>query len=446
VLESGVGGRHEPDAARGKSRDSRAKRERMKAAYRFGLALVTAALALGPAAALAQDIPPPAANTAAPAAIGPRELQDFSLKGTVTQRPDRAPQQPVQAAPRSTRSQAQSAPSETPPARQSPPERAGALISDQPVQTRTADAQAPARAKPRATEPASQAPAIATASVDSAAPSAGASSASPAPSPAFAMDPAPSPGTLAPEHNFPILPWLLAGIVAVAGAAFLFLRNRPRQAYAGGPQIDSFAAPEPAPQPRRAPPEAPPPPQPAPPRAEGPPRPRSAGVVSTSLRPWMDIGFQPIRCILDEQRLTVEFEIELFNSGSGPAREVLVEARLFNAGPAQDQEIASFFANPHGQGDRIPLIPPLKRFARKSQVIIGRDQLQAYELGGHQVAVPLIAFNALYRWSGGKGQTSVGYLLGRDGQGDKLAPFRLDLGPRLFRGLGAKPLPETVRA
>jgi hypothetical protein len=416
----------------------------MKAALRLGLALVTAALALGPASALAQQIPPATTNTTAPGAIGPRELQDFSLKGTVTQRPETAPQQPVQAAPRSTRSQTQSAPSERPPTRQSSPERAGALITDQPVQTRTADAQAPAPPKPQATEPAAQAPAVAAASVDSAAPSADASPKSPAPSPAFTMDPAPSPGTLAPEHNFPILPWLLAGIAAVAGALFLFLRNRPRHAYAGGPQIDAFAAPEPAPRPIPAPPEAPLPP--ARPKAEAPPRPRSSGVVSTSLRPWMDIGFQPLRCILDEQRLTVEFEIELFNSGSGPAREVLVEARLFNAGPAQDQEIASFFANPHGQGDRIPLIPPLKRFARKSQVIIGRDQLQAYELAGKQVAVPLIAFNALYRWSGGEGQTSVGYLIGRDGQGDKLAPFRLDLGPRLFRGLGARPLPEAVRA
>jgi hypothetical protein len=441
VLESGVDGRHEPDAARDKSRDSRAKRERMKAAYRLGLALVTAALALGPVAALAQDIPPATTNTTAPGAIGPRELQDFSLKGTVTQRAEPPAQQPVQPPARSTRNQAQSAASSPAPARQSPSERAGALISDQPVQTRTAPARAAAQPEPRATAPAAQVPATTTASADRG-PTIAASSPQPEPASAFAADP--SPGTLAPEHNFPILPWLLAGIVAVAGAVFLFLRNRPRHAYAGGPQVDTFVAPEPAPQPRPAPPEAPPPP--ALPKVEAPPRQRSPGVVSTSLRPWMDIGFQPIRCILDEQRLTVEFEIELFNSGSGPAREVLVEARLFNAGPAQDQEIASFFANPHGQGDRIAVIPPLKRFARKSQVIIGREQLQAYELAGHQVAVPLIAFNALYRWSGGEGQTSVGYLLGRDGQGDKLAPFRLDLGPRLFRGLGAKPLPEAVRA
>lgn len=419
----------------------------MKAAFRFELALVTAAFALGPAAALAQEVPPATTNTTAPGAIGPRELQDFSLKGTVTQRPQPAARQPVQTPTRASRSRAQSAAS-PPPARQTPSERAGALISDQPVQTRAATAQAVPKPKARPPEPA-PIPDAATASLDSAPASADGPSTPPAPTPAFAIDGAGSPpATLAPEHKFPILPWLLAAIAAVAGAIFLFLRNRPRQAYAGGPEVDAFVAPEPAPpsRPAPAPPKAPSP-APAPPQPKAAaPQPRTLGVVSTGLRPWMDIGFQPIRCILDEQRLTVEFEIELFNSGSGPAREVLVEARLFNAGPTQSEEIAAFFASPHGQGDRIPLIPPLNRLARKSQVVIGRDQLQAYEVGGRQVAVPLIGFNALYRWSGGEGQTSVGYLLGRDGEGDKLAPIRLDLGPRLFRGLGAKPLPESVRA
>ena len=45
------------------------------------------------------------------------------------------------------------------------------------------------------------------------------------------------------------------------------------------------------------------------------------------------MGFHPLRCVLDDERVTVEFEIELFNSGSVPARAVLVEASLFNAGP-----------------------------------------------------------------------------------------------------------------
>jgi len=59
--------------------------------------------------------------------------------------------------------------------------------------------------------------------------------------------------------------------------------------------------------------------------------------------------------------------------------------------------------------------------------------------------VPLIAFNALYSWSGGEGQTSASYLLGRDTKSEKLAPFRLDLGPRIVRSVGARPLPIAVR-
>ena len=57
-------------------------------------------------------------------------------------------------------------------------------------------------------------------------------------------------------------------------------------------------------------------------------------------------------------------------------------------------------------------------------------------LAGRKVFVPLIAFNALYDWSGGEGQTSAAYLVGRETNGDKLGPLRLDLGAREFRSLG----------
>ena len=208
----------------------------------------------------------------------------------------------------------------------------------------------------------------------------------------------------------------------------------------GRDQVDAFAAPDPLPAPTPKPvtrpvSEAPPP---APSLAP-------AGIVSTRLRPWIDIGFRPLRCVLEHERLKVEFELELFNSGSGPARAVLAEATLFNAGPAQDQQIGGFFSNPVGEGERIVMIPPLKRVALRTQVVAARDRMQAYELGGRQVFVPIIAFNALYGWTGGEGQTSASYLVGKDAKGEKLAPFRLDLGPHIFRDLGAHLLPMSVR-
>jgi len=73
------------------------------------------------------------------------------------------------------------------------------------------------------------------------------------------------------------------------------------------------------------------------------------------------------------------------------------------------------------------------------------DQLRQFEVGGKRIFVPLVGFNALYRWSGGEGQTSASYLVGRDNQTERMAPIRLDLGPRVFRGLGAREHSVSVR-
>ena len=412
----------------------------MRAVSRFGMALLAGALALSPLTALAQEVPPQSSsttNTPAADAIGPKSLQNFSLNGTVTHAADQPVAVPPATAKKQPSSQAQAtaqpatgrpAPTAAAPATAAP--RVAHPQNEAPAPTETAQAAAQPLSQP---QPAS--------SVTVPLPKLQASTtSSAAPPPSFA--PAPdSPGTLAAGHGFSMLPWLLAALAVAIGGAFLLWRNRNREAFAGGPQVDAFVAPEPAPAPM-------PEPRPAPPRpapsgdAVGP---SSFGFVSTQLRPWIEIGFHPTRCILEDQRVVVDFELELFNSGSAPARGVLVEASLFNAGPTQDEQIASFFGNPVGAGERIVAIPPLQRVAVRTQVIAPREQIQAYELGGRQVFIPLIAFNALYSWSRGDGQTSTSYLLGRDAKSEKMGPFRLDLGPRIFRDVAARPLPAGVR-
>ncbi|MGI8611922.1 MAG: hypothetical protein ACR2KH_06605 [Sphingomicrobium sp.] len=227
-----------------------------------------------------------------------------------------------------------------------------------------------------------------------------------------------------------LLPWLLALILLAAGAGYYAWRQRSRPGYATAGGLSGAllpAEPAPAPQPlQRA----------SPPRPAEPSRP--AGVVSTRLRPWLEIEFTPGRCVVEGDKATIQFDVAVFNSGSAPARDVLVEASMFNAGPTQDQEIGAFFAHPIAKGDRIPAIPPLKRVALKSAVSLSNDQLRALEVAGRRLFVPLVGFNALYRWSGGEGQTSASYLVGRDNQSERMAPLRLDLGPRVFRGLGAR--------
>lgn len=154
---------------------------------------------------------------------------------------------------------------------------------------------------------------------------------------------------------------------------------------------------------------------------------------------------QPLRCLVADDQVTIEFEVDLYNAGTAPARAVLAEASLLNASATQDEELAAFFANPVGAGERLDAIPPMKRVTLTSRVVAPRAAIREYELAGRKAFVPVIAFNALYEWSGGKEQTSAAYLVGRGTAGDKLGPLRLDAGAREFRGLDARPLPTAVR-
>jgi hypothetical protein len=397
------------------------------------------ALALSPAAALAQEAPPPAAP--APDSVGPKALQNFSLSGTVTRPADQPASQTSTPPARPPHAEARTAPTHT---AQRPTTRTAAANAPAPARIPTGGAQPPPLPRPEFAPPQPQAsspPAVALAK-----PASEPQTAIPAPlsaaSPAFADTPR-SPGLPGSGHSYSMLLWMLEALALVLAAAFLFWRTRGREMFAGSARFDLFTAPEPAPATPPAP--APRAPAPAPRAAPKPAAPATAAVVSTGLRPRIEIGFQPLRCILDDQQVVVEFDVEIFNSGSAPARAVLVEARLFNAGAEQDAQIGAFFANPLGAGDRIAVIPPLKRLTVKTRVVAARDQMQAYELAGRPVFVPLIGFNALYSWSGGEGQTSVSYLIGRDTKGEKLAPFRLDLGPHIFRGLAARLLPTSIR-
>ncbi|MES2136397.1 MAG: hypothetical protein V4502_04975 [Pseudomonadota bacterium] len=397
----------------------------MRAVLRASVILATAGLAAWPSLALAQDTNQVTATTNAPApatnSIGPRDLQNFNLQGTVTRPAD----QPARTAPAATapRPRAEIARTQETPT----PTRA----TQRPATRPTAETQAPPRAAgPGQTPSASRV----TVPLPTRADNGSTSNGTVRPDPGFT----PTPDLTVPaqpQPKLPLWPWLLAAAALGAAGAFLFLRNRSRQAFAGGPEIDSYVAPEPAPTPPQP---APTPPQPASP-------PPIAGLVSTRLRPWIEVGFQPLQCTVDDDKVTVDFELELFNSGSGPARAVLAEASLFNAGSDQDQVIGAFFANPVGAGERIVAIQPLKRVTVRHQLVVERSQVRAYALAGHTVFVPVLAFNALYRWGGGAGQTSVAYLLGRDTKSDKLGPFRLDLGARSFRAISGRPLPLGVR-
>ena len=397
----------------------------MKAILRAGTMLAATVLAVTPVAALAQTAAalapaPPTSNSTSPNTIGPSELQNFNLRGTVTRPADQTPV-PTPARP-------QTAPVRPPALAASPPRSS---------QVRTAGRVAPSTPQ---TVPASTAaqPAIMPPPVE-AAPAAVAPAPVPAPT-APTVDAAPPADPFALFRGLPLWPWIAATIALAGGAALLLWRRRARGYAMAGSQFDLLVPrepePEPNPLPRSPVPAAAPPPR----RAAA-----ASGIVASRLRPSLELGFHPLRCQVDDDQVAIEFELELFNAGTAPARAVLAEASLLNAGATQEHELAAFFANPHGVGERLALIPPMKRVSFRSQVVAPRAAVQEYELAGRKSFVPVIAFNALYEWSGGHAQSSAAYLVGRDTQQDKLGPLRLDQGAREYHGLGARPLPSAVR-
>ena len=409
----------------------------MKAVLRAGAVFLAAVLA--PAVALAQSTttptpaPAPTSNSTTPVTVGPSELQNFSLKGTVTRQAD----QPPVASP---------ARPQTAPVR--PPAVASSL--SRASQTRATD---------RTPEPAATAPQPATTGGQSLPSGVTASPVETQGAPVLQQPvvpsaPTPEPTGSSPLSRLPLWPWIAAAVALAFAAGFLLWRRWHREPVAAAGQYDLLvpAPPEPEQPPlARAPAPAPPvevPPAPPPPPAgtvttrlrTGP-----AGVVASRLRPALELAFHPLRCEVDDDHVRLEFELELFNAGAAPARAIFAEASLLNASATQDAELAAFFSNAQGRGASVDVIQPLKRVSFRSEVVAPRAAVREYELAGRKAFVPVIAFNALYEWSGGRGQSSAAYLVGRDTHQDKLGPLRLDQGAREFSGLGARPLPSGVR-
>ncbi len=410
---------------------------------RSGLAVAILMVAAPLGAQDLDDVPASTPSAAPPAAdaIGPRELSNFNLNGTVT-RPNPPPPsaQPPAADDRETSRVA--VPASTEPA----PSEPTRLTSSQ---------QRPRPAESAAVDPLSRPPTLS----DPATPVRTAAAA-----PGFSSVDITPDAPIEADYGFSPLPWIAALLLLGAGAAIYFGRHRrgERYAAAGHAPVQAFVPPpqaEPRPAPRAQPVPSPQPDrrrpptllrQPAPssqPRAPGPTSPTlPAGLVSTSLRPWIELEFTPIQARLTDDHAMIAFEVSLYNSGSAPARDVIVEACLINAGNGQDKQLTQFYGNPSEVRDRIPIVSPMTRVPLKSMVRLPRKAVQEYVVEGRKLFMPMVAVNSLYRWSSGKGQSASSFMVGRNGKGtSKLAPLRLDQGAGGWKNLAARRYEKGIR-
>lgn len=143
----------------------------------------------------------------------------------------------------------------------------------------------------------------------------------------------------------------------------------------------------------------------------------------------------------------VEYDIVVRNVGQAVARAIQVDVRLLSAGVEQDGWIATLFSSSIER----PITPSFELPSRGAIELSGmammpKDMLSVMTVQDRILFVPVLAINMLYDWEGGTGQTAISHVIGIDrGEGVKMAPFRLDAGPRMHEGVSSLPYTVSVR-
>jgi hypothetical protein len=184
-------------------------------------------------------------------------------------------------------------------------------------------------------------------------------------------------------------------------------------------------------------------PEPVPPPKwlpEAQPEPVAEPVAEEAPRAWVELDIVPERAAATDNETIVNYELVLRNAGAATAGNIRIDAKMFNAGA--DGEIADFFAKPiHAHsGSPHVTISAGGELKLGSAIAMPKTEVRTIEVQGRAIFVPMIAINVAYDWDGGTGRSSKSWLLGREADTPvaKMGPFRLDLGPRIYRQVGRR--------
>jgi hypothetical protein len=145
---------------------------------------------------------------------------------------------------------------------------------------------------------------------------------------------------------------------------------------------------------------------------------------------------------------TINYSLTLHNRGSRSAEDILIRTLISNADTSQQATLQQFFAGATG----LPAHSAVSIAPGESQTLTGElrllpDQIAPVQMGDRALLIPLVAFDAQYRWADdasgsptGAGRTGRAFIVGQEKSppADRLAPFRVDQGPRQFRTPGSR--------
>jgi hypothetical protein len=230
-----------------------------------------------------------------------------------------------------------------------------------------------------------------------------------------------------PSGGLPWL-WIAVGLAIAAGlGAFLMLRRR--GAPAEEPAIEEPAEPVAA----TAPAEGfavPAPPMPVP------------AVPAPAATARLSLEFEALEARTSIVAATIGYRLTIRNEGAIDAQDVVVAAVMANAEAQQEQTLARFFAAPTdapthqigrvGAGDWVEM---------KGELRLDHNAIAPIRVQDKMLFIPVLAFTAHYGWDGGhRGYSAAAFIVGQesDPPQERMAPFRLDLGPRQFKSIGSR--------
>ena len=218
-------------------------------------------------------------------------------------------------------------------------------------------------------------------------------------------------------------------LAAIVAAAWLFLRRRPEE------EQQPFAEEQ-----KSAPTPLPPTPQPKVPPA--------APAAATAERPWIDLTLEVRSARLSLMGATIGYTLTLHNRGERSADDILIRTFMANADTNQQAQLQQFFAGASGlPAHSAASLAPGQSHSLTGELRLLPDQIAPVQMGDRALLIPLVAFDAQYRWSDepdaapvGSGRTGRAFIIGQEKTppADRLAPFRVDQGPRQFRTPGSR--------
>ena len=161
-------------------------------------------------------------------------------------------------------------------------------------------------------------------------------------------------------------------------------------------------------------------------------------------KPSIMLQFIPEKATISFTTLTVKGQLQFINEGKSPAKDMQLRAGLISASADQAYVIADFHRNAASlQTEPLSETRAGERFAMAIELSVPLTELHSFPLGDQQLLVPIVIASLSYTDGGARQEcASVACMIGREATPPqlKMAPLRLDLGPRSFAPLGQRPV------